>query len=293
MHTTKLYLLAGLLALTMAVMGLSSQVKAIEGESIVMSPASTTIDTKSGQTVTRQVTIINDGTNTYDFKVYAVPYSVSDKIYEPNFDKQTDNGDAYTWVKFAKTRYTLNPGEKVVIPYTVEVPADAAPGGHYGVLFAETIPAEGDTQSIVRQKRVGSILYATVDGQYIRSGKTVMVAVDAIQLGGHLTARVSVNNTGNVHFVATEYIQVKNIFGKIVYETTLDRVVMPKTSRDSVVEWKDSPALGLYRVKVESKVLDKITDDSKWVLLIPVWMLVVAPIVIGVLIYLAIRARRR
>ncbi|MEB0161191.1 hypothetical protein, partial [Pseudomonas sp. AH2 (2023)] len=77
----------------------------------------------------------------------------------------------------------LNPGENVEVPYTISVPADATPGGHYSVIFAETQVAE-DTGQIARKKRVGAIVYATVDGDYIMSGRQISGSIDWLQLGG-------------------------------------------------------------------------------------------------------------
>ena len=60
--------------------------------------------------------------------------------YEGDFDSKSSTSDAYQWVTFEKTEYHLEPGQRVEVPYRVSVPNDAASGGHYGVIFAETQP---------------------------------------------------------------------------------------------------------------------------------------------------------
>ncbi|MEO5691296.1 MAG: hypothetical protein ABIQ64_03870 [Candidatus Saccharimonadales bacterium] len=265
---------------------------AIEGESIVLSPASIRLKADSGQTVKDTFKVINDGTQAYDFVVYASPYSVANRTYTPNYDQKKPDADLYTWVSFEKDVYTLNPGETVDIPYTIAVPADAAPGGHYSVLFAETQVNGDQSSQIARKKRVGAIVYATVAGDYITAGKQLSTNIDWLQLGGPIVATVFVENTGNVDFTMTESILIKNIVGAKVYQETNEKVMLPKTTRDLELSWKNGPLMGLYNVTVETKILDKVTSTNTWVLLMPMWILVVSILAIGGLIYWVVRSRR-
>jgi len=266
--------------------------RAIEGESIVLSPASVRTPIDAGQTLSKSLKVINDGTTTYDFVVYASPYSVANGDYTPNYTETKPNTDLYTWVDFEKTRYTLNPGENVDVPYTIAVPADAAPGGHYSVIFAETEVSEEDSGQIARKKRVGTIVYATVNGDYILSGEQIDARIDWLQLGGPITASLTVENDGNSDFIMTDKIQVKNVLGGTVYENSGERVVLPKTTRDVAMTWTNGPIMGLYNVSIESKVLDNVSTKQSWVLLMPMWILVVMVLAIVGLIYWAFRRRR-
>lgn len=279
-------------ALLFAAVAVTQPVQAIEGESIVLSPASNRLTIDAGQTRKGTLKVINDGTIAYDFVVYASPYSVSNGAYVPNYNDKKANADLYTWVTFDKKDYTLNPGQSIDVPYTIVVPADAAPGGHYGVLFAETQADEGNGQ-IARKKRVGSIVYSTVNGDYITAGKQIDAQIDWLQLGGPVVATATVENTGNVDFLMTELLEVKNVFGAVSYKKTNERIVLPKTTRDIGMSWENGPIMGLYNVKVETKILDKVTTKQSWVLLMPMWILVVMVIAIVAIIYWAFFRHRR
>jgi hypothetical protein len=265
---------------------------AIEGESIVLSPASIRVNADAGETVKGTMKVINDGTISYDFIVYATPYSVSDKTYIANYTEKKPNADLYTWVTFDKTRYTLNPGDSTDVPYAIEVPADAAPGGHYSVLFAETEVSDENSEQIARKKRVGAIVFSTVKGDYITAGKQIGAKIDWLQLGGPVTATLSVENTGNSDYTMTELLQIKNVLGATVHEKTSERIILPKTTRDINLAWTNGPLMGLYNVKVESKILDKVTTTQSWVLLMPMWVLVLSLVVIVGIIYAVFRRRR-
>ena len=283
---------AGLaIALLVFCTNLYQKAHAIEGESIVLSPASIRVNAEAGETVKGTIKVINDGTVSYDFIVYSTPYSVADKTYDANFEDKKPNADLYTWVSFDKKKYTLNPGDNIDVPYTIEVPADAAPGGHYSVLFAETEVSDNSEQ-ITRKKRVGAIVFATVKGDYITAGKQIGAKIDWIQLGGPITATLSVENNGNSDYTMTELMQVKNVLGGTVYEKTNERIILPKTTRDINLAWTGGPIMGLYNVKVESKILDKVTTKQSWVLLMPMWVLVLSILAIFGIIYAVFRRRR-
>ena len=292
--TRKNFITAGLCAaLLFATTVTSGITHAIEGESIVLSPASTRVPLNAGETKKGTIKVINDGTVSYDFVVYASPYSVADRSYIPNYNEKKANADLYTWVTYDKKEYTLNPGQSVDVPYTITVPADAAPGGHYSVLFAETQTSDENGGQIARKKRVGTIVYATVKGDYITAGKQLNTQIDWLQLGGPVTATVSIENTGNTDFVMTELFEVRNVLGGLAYKKTNERIMLPKTTRDVTMSWDQGPIMGLYKVKAETKVLEKITSKESWVLLMPMWVLVAMVAAIGAIIYYAFFRHRR
>lgn len=266
--------------------------QSVEGESIAISPTRLDLDVKAGDTKTGKFTVLNNGTIDYDFKVYGTPYSVQGRSYTSDFFNTTSNGDAYTWVKFDKDLYALDAGGRIEVNYTIDVPSDAAPGGHYGVLFAETQSKQDESQ-VVRKKRVGMIMYMTVDGDVIRQGKVEDISIDMLQLGGPLNTVVTINNTGNTNFQSESLIQIRNVLNNTVYERKMSNTIMPKTTRDLQLTWDGGPSFGLYRVTVESEVLDKVETKQSWVLLLSPISLIVILAIVAALIFLAVRKLRR
>lgn len=294
MMTKKVPIFAAVLAGALLAFGgvVATKVHAAEGESIVLSPASERFEVDAGEAVRKTFTVINDGTVEFDFKVYATPYSVSDGSYLPNYEEKASNADVYTWVAFDQDRFTLQPGEKVDVPYTIDVPADAAPGGHYGVVFAETEAKEDNSGQISRNKRVGAILALTVEGETVLEGQQIGAQIDWLQLGGQINGLLTVENTGNTDFVMTDKITVNNILGPIAYEKQSERLILPKTTREVQLTWPNSPIMGVYKVSLQSELLGKTTTTTQWVLLMPAWMLVVSVVAIVGLIFFLIRRRR-
>lgn len=261
---------------------------------ITLTPVTQRIEAATSQTKTGSVTIINSGKTDFDFIMYARPYSVSDIQYKPDYTTLSSRADAYSWVQFDKTSYHLNVGERVDVPYTLRVPASAAPGGHYGVIFAEMQPKPQDTaQSVLRKKRVGTILFVNVKGATIDKGSFVRDNVSFWQTQAPLTASLQLKNDGNTDFAATTSMVVKDLFGRTKYSISQQSSVFPSTTREITMQWNDSPWFGLYNVELHASYLKDTHDSSHYVLLMPRWLpaIFVVILLIGVA-YAAIRRRR-
>ena len=249
-------------------------------DSVAISPGMQQIEAKAGTTKTGKFTVINDGATPYKFIVYSRPYSVTNENYDAQFEKTSKNTDLYQWVKFAQVSYHLNPGERIEIPYDLHIPATAAPGGHYGVIFAETQPESGQDASVLRKKRVGSIVLATVDGAVKRDGRVWNSVVTFWQTSPPLSASNRVENSGNTDFQANVLTKVTDLFGSVKYSEQKNYVVYPGTIRNITFQWKDAPWFGLFKVNQTVTVLNTPTNTSHFVLMTPRWLALVVLILV-------------
>jgi len=255
-------------------------------ESITMSPTSRKYTIDAGKTIEDKLTIVNDGKTAYDFLVYARPYSIVNNDYQnPNFTQTPKNADIYAWVQFPKTKFHANAGETVTVDYSIRVPAGAAPGGHYGVIFAETQPdtSQSSANSVVRKKRVGTIMYTTVNGQYRNTGEIAGNEMPFWQLQPPLHTTVAAKNTGNTDFADETRLTVRDVFGNIKYDVAKSYQVLPDTTRTISLDWDQSPWFGLFKVETQQKFLDKTVKNEGYVLMMPRYMPValLAVLVIG------------
>lgn len=243
-----------------------------DGESITLSPTNTKTTIDAGKVVDGTVTIVNDGNQAYDFLLYARPYSIVDNDYSnPNFTNVTSNTDVYKWINFPQTKYRIDAGATVTAKYTMRVPKDAAPGGHYGVIFAETQPDDAGSAGnmILRKKRVGSILYVTVNGEYKLSGKDAGSSIAPWQPTPPLRATVSATNDGNTDFTTATRLIVKDVFGVIKYDVKKDYQVLPDTTRTMMLEWEKASWFGFYKVETQQSFLKETVKHEGYVLIVP------------------------
>lgn len=266
------------------VVTLSSLARAVDtsdgAERITMSPSSTTLTLDSGQTTSGVMKVINDGDVAYGFSVYARPYGVSNEQYDPDFTTQHSNANVYKWVQFDQTKYQIEPGQTIEVRYTIRVPADAAPGGHYGVLFAETDEKGLEGTGVARKKRVGNLLYVTVNGSHITKGAFKGFILPSWQTNAPVISSARIENTGNVDFRAKVSTIAKDLFGGVKYKYTGDPIVLPDTTRLVEMKWENAPNFGFFKVDQTVEFLNEKHQNSGYVLIAPRW----APIALIVIV---------
>lgn len=271
----------------------TTSAQSTEAERITLSPSSTSRTVDAGQTVSGSMKVVNDGDVAYGFNVYARPYAVSNELYDPDFTKQAANTNVYKWVQFAQTSYTINPGQTIDVKYTLRVPVDAAPGGHYGVLFAETNEQGLEGTGVARKKRVGNLLYITVNGSYKTEGEIQEFILPFWQFKAPMMSSLRVKNTGNADFKAKVTTTAKSLFGQTKFTYTGDPIVLPGTTRLVEMKWDKAPAFGLFRVQQTAEFLGQAREHTGYVLIAPRWFpAILVVMLVGIGAY-AIRQKRQ
>lgn len=249
-------------------------------ERITLTPSSTTLKLGAGDDHRGMMQVRNDGDVAYGFSVYARPYGVQNEAYDPDFTNQAENAGVYKWVQFDQTQHQIKPGETVTVSYTIRVPADAAPGGHYGVLFAETNERGLESTGVARKKRVGNLLYITVNGEYKTSGAFKEFILPFWQTQPPVVSSARIENSGNADFRAKVSTTAKDLFGRTKYSYTGDPIVLPATTRLVEMEWENAPNFGIFKVQQSVEFLDQKQQNDGYVLVAPRW----APVLLIILV---------
>ncbi len=270
------------LALTSVLFAPSQEVFAQESaERITLSPAVSRPTLNAGDKVEGKLTVINDGTIGYTFLMYARPFSVIGENYDPNYTVVNERTEAYQWVQFDQTKVRLEPGERVEVGYTVQTPESARSGGHYAVLFAETQPPEDQPASVVRKKRVGTLLYMRVNGTIEEKGTVESWTAQTLQTKKPVTSALRLKNSGNIHYEANVNATYKNIFGKTQFELNQQLLVLPGTTRKINVSWQDAPYIGIFKAGGTVKFLDKTEVlPVRYIILLPYSFILIAGVVL-------------
>ena len=288
LSTINRHIALGLLA-ALVFVGSVSPLAYAANESITLSPTSKRYQVSAGGSISDELIILNDGDVAYDFTVYTTPYSVNPTTYDPDFATEKINADAYSWVSFTKSKYSAGVRDTIKIPFTVQVPANASPGGHYGVIFAEVQPAQGEDSTIARKKRVGMILQITVNGDVKLAGSVKDISTGWFQNQAPVTSKVSVENTGNTDFDVDTKYEIFDVLGNTRYKEEKKYAVYPDSTRPIELMWQEAPWIGLYKTKVSATVLDTTTTEEAYVLLAPTWFVYTIIAVCGAGVFYAIR----
>jgi hypothetical protein len=257
----------GLSLLMVAIFGASpshAQSTSQDDLQLTLSPTSTRLEVSPGQTYDGSFTIFNSGKEQLNFKVYAAPYQVKSANYDPVFSGETSRTQISRWVQFAQKNYSVEPGKQADVHYTVEVPSSIPDGGQYAALFAET---EGQSEgSITSIKRVGMLLYAQAKGTTIEKGSSEPVSISFWNNSPTFTVTQKAVNAGNTDFEAKVSLQIKDLFGNEKYADDKTSVVLPETTRNIPIEWKDVPPLGIFNITSKATILGNTVETNKLVL---------------------------
>lgn len=159
-----------------------------------------------------------------------------------------------SWVSVNTQQATIPSNDSVVFDFTIAVPANAEPGGHFGSLIFRTEPtpvADGSGASVGQE--IGSLLLVKVAGDITEEASiaSFTASKDSYE-SGTPTLVTRVENTGNVHFKPRGKITINNMFGREVATLDLEeRNVLPQSIRKVETEWADSGfRLGRYKANL-------------------------------------------
>ena len=137
----------------------------------------------------------------------------------PIYDRSHDLG---AWIALPKSdlRVTLRPRSDLIVPFLVEVPANATPGDHVGVVTATLVSSviSKSGQRLRLLQTVGTRIFLRVSGPLHPSLTVTGLAVNdegTFNPVGTGTAQVTytVSNTGNVALGGLQTVNVSGLFG--------------------------------------------------------------------------------
>lgn len=193
---------------------------------------------------------------------------------------------AKRWVEITSKQKVLAPHEKTELIFTVTVPVNAEPGGHYLGLFATQAAGTGD---IGIRSRVGTLLFLYVAGSVEEN-----ISVTDFSFGsrwvwrGPVEVFLGVHNDGSIHVVPTGTVTVANRTGEIVVNAPINaakRLILPDARWQEqfslIVPWWQIGPLSVQGV-IEYGLSEQTATVSGMVWYVPWWVIGLG--VLGVII---------
>jgi Bacterial protein of unknown function (DUF916)/Protein of unknown function (DUF2470) len=122
--------------------------------------------------------------------------------------------DAGSWIKLESETVTVPPRDRLIIPFTLHVPANATPGDHAAGIVASLLRPGSDEQGsqVAVDYRVGSRVYLRVKGE-IAPQLTIedfrVTYTDGLNpLGGDMLISYTVSNSGNLRLKADRSVAI-------------------------------------------------------------------------------------
>ncbi|MFI5240426.1 MAG: hypothetical protein ACHQUB_01835 [Candidatus Saccharimonadia bacterium] len=254
---------------------------------ITVSPPTYDMSANPGDSLQNTIRVTNDSDGSVTLAVSAQDFVVEGTEGSVTVTDTTGPTTFSSWFSFSQKQVTLAAKSSALVPFTINVPANAEPGGHFATVLFNPIVSTSTTStgaSIIQ--RVGSLVLMKVSGDIVESGsiekfnaksfvgswetvtgtdgKTQIYIANAEDLTkehpqsyfdhGPVAFDVLFKNTGNVHFKPTGTLTIYNIFGSKVDQIALDPLnVFPGGERRVTVIWtKKSLWGGYYRAQIDA-----------------------------------------
>ena len=239
---------------------LQSQVYGIGGLSI--SPALIERDTSPGEVLSLNIKVSN-----FDMEGTTVYRSTADFTGDPNeggtpyFIENPDSTAFSTWVQLSENQLFINAEERIEIPFTIRVPEDAEPGGHYGaiIISTENPRLEAGVPMVGATSEIGTLLLTKVAGEVIEQGRTLSFKTSkTLYQQPPVIFEIRFENMGNVHTKPTGVIEIFNSVGIKEEVLQINRAfgsVLPGTTRKFEEKWEPGkwlniiPRMGKYKAE--------------------------------------------
>ncbi|HET9721626.1 MAG TPA: hypothetical protein VFP32_01175 [Candidatus Saccharimonadales bacterium] len=193
------------------------------GQALEIAPPLVELSANPGQTITTQILLRDVSSTELVVTGQANDFVAQGENGTPkillNNNASNDPYSMKDWVNFPGN-LLLVPKEIKTMKVTISVPANASPGGHYGVIrFTGTPPSLSGT-GVSLSASVGTLVLLTVNGKITENMSVKEFSVNhngktgSFFESGPLDFVVRLNNQSNVHEEPSGLITVSDTFGK-------------------------------------------------------------------------------
>ncbi len=234
------------------------------GLSLSVSPTLFQMSAVPEQVWNSGVKVINN--NLHELTVYAQVVNFAPQgetgqgKFLPVFEKATEGATLAEWVTITPEPIVIEAEKSATIPFTVAVPKDAAPGGHFAAIMIGTKPPEGT--GVVRvstSQIVTSLFFVKIAGDVTEEGSIrEFTLLDTFVDSPKAAFEVRFENKGNVHLQPQGEIVITNMWGKergvipINHQTHFGNV-LPSSIRKFEFSWKGEQSfsdIGRYKAVI-------------------------------------------
>lgn len=220
---------------------LAGQIALAEGTSIGISPLTFELTGNPGDVIENYLKVYNPSDN----DTITVKIEVEDiaPTGEQGFVRveppETETYSLARWIKTEPNELVLQPREEKAVKFTITIPDNAEPGGHYGTVLAGTkgVAGPGLTGATI-VKRIGSLVLLTIPGEMKESLAIEGFSAPVYSEYGPINFTAKFENSGTVHAKPSALVTITDFWGRKVAELKLIQGnVLPGAVRKFEVSW--------------------------------------------------------
>lgn len=256
------------------------QASAQQATALSVSPVTFELTANPGDVLTNQVKVTNLTESPLQLDTRVENISGASEQGQVQLTEEETEFSLSKWVTITPPTFSLGTKQSQTLTFTIKVPTNAEPGGHYGTLLVGTTASESLSQTGARiAQRIGSLLLVRVNGKSkeqaavsrldarsfsgeideltASDGKTkILIPKNSSMVGqkaqryfssGPVAIDFAVHNSGNVHVRPVGSVFIRNVFGRKVAELPIDsRNVFPGSDRRMTAIWPQKQLWGVY-----------------------------------------------
>ncbi len=193
-------------------------------------------------------------TNPYDLTLYAstMNFEASGEVGQGKFiplvrdDPEAASITLAHWIEIESGPFLVPREKSIEIPFSVRIPQNAPPGGHYAAILVGTRPPREVEKgaSIQVSSFVSSLIFVRIKGEVVESGDIrEFFSEHTFYQKPDVTFTLRFENKGNVHLQPQGDITIYNMWGKERGKIPINQKtdfgnVLPKSVRKFVFEWQ-------------------------------------------------------
>ncbi len=225
------------------------KVYAQESQILSVTPPLFQLSVLPGDVWQSSVKVVNG--NRYPMTVYAevVNFQATGESgqgkFIPILEADPDRSTFASWIVIAPGPHVIDPEKSADISFFVDIPKDAAPGGHYAAILVTTQPSKDGNDALLMQtsQAVTTLFFLRVEGD-VDENATIREFRTTKSLLQKPEAEFSLRfeNKGNVHLQPKGDIVITNMWGAergkipVNYQTHFGNV-LPRSIRDFKFTW--------------------------------------------------------
>lgn len=191
---------------------------------LTVTPPLMKINMEPGESFATAVKVVNN--NSYPVTIYAKAIDFIDNgngginfLNSAQLVNNPENNQIYLsqWITLSQDNQTLQPFQTAIFSFSIDVPVNAQPGGHYAAILLGTNPPDQTEKGteIKVSSYISSLILARVAGAVEEKGMIrQFVFSKPFYQGGEGSFTMSFENQGNVYLTPTGDIKIFDMFGK-------------------------------------------------------------------------------
>lgn len=234
---------------------LTAPVSAQEANSLTLtiSPPLLKVNINPGEKYNSQITVVNNNNISQQIYVSAQDFKSNSQggaEFIPAGEEGSYKYSLSRWLEFEQGPVEIPAQQSRDIPFTINLPADAEPGGHYAALLVGTKPAEKISGTgISVASMLASLIMVQAKGDTEEKGDIREFSTDKkFYDNAKVNFKVNFNNSGNVHLQPRGEIKIYNFFNQEKGSIAINQQseygnVLPNSSREWQFAWSKKTSL--------------------------------------------------